>query len=197
VVHVLGEKKFHRSCSRRPRRPCNLPCLQSTLMDTICSVAATHLPHSMINLRHANTTNSGSQVQAVEENFSGKCDILVIDGAHKIFPRHQHKYWHWSGLDTLVHVYRKDYPSPMHDCCGLWTYLHTHAPNTLNLFTELCVKWAHSQRVVVATRKIAFLDGYHQEPNERWAGRSVRSSLFWDVTHLRLMVSYLRFGTNY
>jgi hypothetical protein len=67
-------------------------CLQSTLMHTMCSVAARYLPHSTLNLRHAETTNSGSQFQAVEEKFSEESDILeqsvcrVADGAHKMSP---------------------------------------------------------------------------------------------------------------
>jgi hypothetical protein len=67
-------------------------CLQSTFKDVICSVTARHLPHRTLNLLQAETTNSGSQVKAVEDNFSGKCDIVeqsacqVADGAHKNVP---------------------------------------------------------------------------------------------------------------
>jgi hypothetical protein len=63
-------------------------------MDMICSVTARHLPHNTLNLLHAETTNSGSQVQAVEDKLSGKCDIVeqsacqVADGAHKIVPNY-------------------------------------------------------------------------------------------------------------
>jgi len=66
--------------------------LQSTVVDMICSVIARYLPHSTLNLLHAETTNYGSQVQAVEDKFSGKCVIVeqaacqVADGAHKNVP---------------------------------------------------------------------------------------------------------------
>jgi hypothetical protein len=66
--------------------------LQSTVVDMICSVFARYLPHSTLNLLHAETTNSGSQVQAVEDKFSGKFVIVkqaacqVADGAHKNVP---------------------------------------------------------------------------------------------------------------
>jgi hypothetical protein len=67
-------------------------CLQSTVVDVICSVIARYFPHSTLNILHAETTNSGSQVQAVENKFSRKCVIVeqtacqVADGAHKNVP---------------------------------------------------------------------------------------------------------------
>jgi hypothetical protein len=167
----------------------------------ICSVTARQLPNSTLNLLHAKTTNSGSQVQAVDDMFLGKCDIVeqsacqVADGTHKNVPTvtSTNLDTEADSIPTFAYIVTI-IPCPYMTVVGFEHISRTRHPSSRY---RTCVKWAQSQLVIVATRKTASVYGYHLVPNVRWAGRSVRSSLFWDVTHRRLVVSTLRSGTNY
>ena len=121
-------------------------CLQSTFIDMICSVTARNLPHNMLNLLHAETTNSGSQFQAVEDKFSGKRDIVeqsacqVADGAHKNVPNDSSTNidTEADSIPTFTYIVRiRPIPCPYMTAVDLNI---SHASNTLRLVTELCIK---------------------------------------------------------
>jgi hypothetical protein len=89
--------------------------IQSMFLDMSWSTTARHLPHSMLELRHVETTTSASQLQAhlqaaliirfpENDNIIEKPASQVADRGPQQCPQQfQQKCWCWSRLHTHIH----------------------------------------------------------------------------------------------